>query len=122
LLQLVTNNKIGLIKFGWVVHGFIDGHSRYVTGIGVHDNNRADTVLELFLRTVDETGLPSRLRGDHGGENMAVAKYMEEQRGPGRSSYIWGRYVPAMNLLLIQLLDPIIEVYTTLGWNDAGMI
>ena len=72
---------------------FIDGHSRYVTGLGVHDNNRADTVLELFLGSVDETGLPSRARGDHGGENIAVAKYMEERRGPGRNSYIWGRYV-----------------------------
>ena len=62
-----------------------------MTAIGVHNNNRADTVLKLFLKGVGETGLPSCCRGDHGGENMAVATYMEEQRGSGCNSYIWGR-------------------------------
>jgi hypothetical protein len=74
-----------------VIHLFIDGYSRLITALGVHDNNRADTVLQLFLRGVEENGLPSRCRGDHGGENMAVANYMEENRGPGHNSYIWGR-------------------------------
>lgn len=57
----------------------------------VSNNNRADTVLDLFLQGVGEHGLPSRVRGDHGGENVRVAEYMEHRRGPGRGSYIFGR-------------------------------
>ncbi|TFK82284.1 hypothetical protein K466DRAFT_459051, partial [Polyporus arcularius HHB13444] len=33
----------------FVTHCFVDGHSRFVTGIRVHTNNRAETVLILFL-------------------------------------------------------------------------
>ena len=76
-----------------MIHCFIDGFSRYVTGIRVHTNNRAETVLTLFLETVNLHGIPSRVRGDHGGENIRVAEWMEEHRGPGRGSYIWGRCV-----------------------------
>ncbi|KAF8143096.1 hypothetical protein K438DRAFT_1456329, partial [Mycena galopus ATCC 62051] len=32
-----------------VIHGFIDGYSRLITGLRASDNNTADTVLELFL-------------------------------------------------------------------------
>lgn len=62
-------------------------------GIGVHNNNRSQTVLDLFLRAVEEYGMPSRVRGDHGTENVKVAAYMEESNGHGRGSYIWGRSV-----------------------------
>ena len=82
---------LGLIRYKIVVHGFIDGYSRFVTGIRAHNNNRAQTVLKLFQELVAVHGLPSRGRGDHGGENVLIAAYMEEMRGPGRGSYIWGR-------------------------------
>lgn len=81
----------GLIKYGLVVHMFIDGFSRLVTGIGVHNNNKASTVLSLFLRAAGECGLPVRCRGDHGGENVGVAAHMDQERGLGH--YIWGRFV-----------------------------
>jgi hypothetical protein len=83
----------GLIRYKIVVHGFIDGYSRFVTGIRAHNNNRAKTVLKLFEELVGVHGLPSRCRGDHGRENVMVADYIEEMRGPNRGSYIWGRQV-----------------------------
>nr|VWP01207.1 Myo-inositol-2-dehydrogenase [Ganoderma boninense] len=56
-------------------------------------NNRANTVLDLFTEAVAIHGLPSRVRGDHGTENLGVAKFMEDTRGVERGSYIWGRSV-----------------------------
>jgi hypothetical protein len=82
----------GLIRFKIVTHAFADGKSRFVTGIRASNNNRAETVLELFIEAVDKHGLPSRLRGDHGTENVLVAQFMEDVRGVLRGSYIWGRY------------------------------
>ena len=52
------------------------------------DNNRADTVLELFIKGVQEFGLPSTVRSDHGLENVGVAQYMLENRGLDRGSII----------------------------------
>ncbi|THH13742.1 hypothetical protein EUX98_g9686, partial [Antrodiella citrinella] len=83
----------GLIRYKIVMHTFIDGKSRLVTAFGVHNNNRSETVLHLFEEAIDVYGCPSRCRGDHGTENVGVAQRMEELRGPGRGSYIWGRSV-----------------------------
>jgi transposase InsO family protein len=74
-----------------VIHCFVDGKSRLVTGIRVSSNNRSDTVLDLLHAAVAEYGLPSRIRGDHGTENVLVAAFIEDARGGGRGSYIWGR-------------------------------
>jgi transposase InsO family protein len=80
-----------LIRWKLVTHAFIDGKSRFITGIRVSDNNRSDTVLDLFLEATAQHGFPSRVRGDHGVENVKVAQRMEDVRGAGRGSYIWGR-------------------------------
>ena len=71
---------------------------RLITGAKFNDNNRADTVLELFESTVRLHGLPSRVQGNHGTENVRVAECMLELRGNGRGSYLWGRYVFTMCL------------------------
>lgn len=81
----------GLIRWRFVIHAFIDGFSRFVTGIRASGNNRAATVLELFLDAIKEHGTPSRVHGDHGTENLLVAEWMENNRGLDRGSYIWGR-------------------------------
>ncbi|KAJ3014489.1 hypothetical protein NUW54_g1296 [Trametes sanguinea] len=83
----------GLIRWKIVIHAFIDGFSRFVLGIRAHNNNRAQTVLELFEDIACVHGYPSRVRGDHGTENLLVAARMEEVWGAERGSYIWGRSV-----------------------------
>ena len=89
----LTPISTGLIKYKIVQHCFIDGKSRLVVGIRANDNNRKHTVLRLFLDATDVHGIPSRVRGDHGVENIEVAAWMEVTRGPDRGSYIWGRSV-----------------------------
>ncbi len=81
----------GLIQWKFVIHGFVDGFSRFVVGIRVHTNNEASSVADLFEDIVETFGYPSRVRGDHGLENLFVAAIMEEVRGLGRGSYIWGK-------------------------------
>ena len=81
----------GLIRWGIVIHGFIDGYSRLIVGLRASDNNSSQTVLDLFLEAARTYGVPSRMRGDHGTENLQVAAWMLENCGERRGSYIWGR-------------------------------
>lgn len=91
LLCFMLTELTGLIRWKFVIHAFIDGFSRFLTGVQASSNNRGATVLALFLSIVAIHGWPSRLRGDHGVENILVAEEMVRQKGSGRGSYIWGR-------------------------------
>ena len=93
LWHIDGNHK--LIRWRIVIHGAVDGYSRIPVYLSASDNNRALTVLQLFLRGVQVYGLPSRVRADQGGENTLVSQYMLRHplRGPGRGSFITGRSV-----------------------------
>ena len=53
-------------------------------------NNRKETVEGLFLQAVDKYSWPSRVRTDHGGENVLVWERMIAFRGHDRGSALIG--------------------------------
>ena len=55
-----------------MVHGGIDGFSRFIVYLHCSTNNTSDTVLQLFTKAVHDYGLPDRMRCDKGGENVKV--------------------------------------------------
>ena len=81
-----------LIRWGFVVHGCIDGYSRRIMYLHCSTNNYSETVLDLFTKAIEEDGnlWPSRIRVDRGVENVLVCEAMVEARGENRGSFIPG--------------------------------
>lgn len=75
LWHLDGNHK--LIRWGFVIHGAIDGYSRLVTFLHASLNNLSTTVFDLFTGATKQFGIPSRIRVDCGVENNDVCIFME---------------------------------------------
>ena len=82
-----------LIRWRFVVQGYIDGFSRIPVYLSCNTNIKALTVLSCFRDAVAQWGLPSRIRSNRGGENIDVVQYMIHRRGTGRGSALVGRSV-----------------------------
>ncbi|XP_073729852.1 uncharacterized protein [Misgurnus anguillicaudatus] len=91
LVHIDTNHK--LIRYSVVVFGGVDGYSRKIMYLDAATNNKAATTLDFFLKSVQLHGLPLRVRGDQGVENVDIARYMFSTRGTGRASFISGKSV-----------------------------
>ena len=89
LWHIDGNHK--LVNWRFVVHGFTDGYSREIVYLKCATYNLASTVLQYFIEGTHHVGLPLRVRGDHGVENVEVARFMVESRGNNRGSFIAGR-------------------------------
>ena len=76
-----------------MTHGGIDGFSRLITYLGCATSNDSGMVLRLFVTAATAHGLPSRVRSDHGYENLHVAFLMNIVRGARRGSHITGESV-----------------------------
>ena len=61
-----------LIRYGLITHGCIDGNTRTIIYLGFKDSNKSSVVLELFKDGVKEFQLPSRVRGDKGGNMQHI--------------------------------------------------
>ncbi|KAJ9122469.1 hypothetical protein QFC22_001895 [Naganishia vaughanmartiniae] len=74
-----------LIRWKMVIQGGIDGKSHLMTFMDVSDNNRAETVRAIFLKSTEVWGWPEGVRADHRGENLGVGR----RNGSGQRSVPW---------------------------------
>ena len=75
------------------MHGVIDGYSRLVVFLRCSSNNRAATVVNLFLSATTEFYWLLRARKEKGEKNSEVARLMAEKRREGRGSILQGSSV-----------------------------
>ncbi|XP_067249285.1 uncharacterized protein [Chanodichthys erythropterus] len=66
---------------------------RMVMYLNAANNNHASTAYHFFSEATQTFGLPSRVRGDQGVENVQIARFMFSSRGTDRGSFISGKSV-----------------------------
>ena len=75
------------------MHGVIEGYSRLVVFLRCSSNNRAATVVNLFLSATTKFYWLLRAKTEKGEENSEVARPMAEKRREGRGSILQGSSV-----------------------------
>lgn len=79
LWHLDGNHK--LIRWGFVIHAAIDGFTRCCIYLKCNDNNKSETVLQLFQNAINEANVfPNKIRTDYGTENVLVWETMANMR------------------------------------------
>ena len=66
-----------LIAWHFVIYGCIDGFSRAVLHLACRTNNKTKTILRLLEKCVEDFGLLSRVREDHGVKNLEALLRVE---------------------------------------------
>lgn len=82
-----------LVQWNFYIHGCTDGYSRKIIYLQLATTKKAATVLKIFEKGVKENGLPIRVRGDRGTENVRVKDYMHSMRPDFQNPFIVGRSV-----------------------------
>lgn len=65
-----------MIRWRLVVHGGVDGFSRCVVYLKCANNNSASIAMDAFSEGLVSYGTPTKVRSDHGGENISIWKHM----------------------------------------------
>ncbi|XP_076091352.1 uncharacterized protein LOC143063230 [Mytilus galloprovincialis] len=86
--HLDTHHSLG--RWGIVVHGGIDGHSRLMPFLRASTFNTAKAAACFFVQGVNQFGLPSRVRAHHGTEYVDIGRFMIAVNGEERGSFITG--------------------------------
>lgn len=73
--SLISLPVIVTCRWRLVIHGGIDGFSRFIVYLHCSSNNKSETVLHFFDDAMREFGLPKRIRCDKGGENVKVNNF-----------------------------------------------
>ena len=90
LRKFISYSNHKLIRWRFVIHGAIDGFSRVVVFLCCCTNSKAETVLQLFRGAVRTFSFPTRMRCDHGTENIKVACFMFNAHGVEGSRVLTG--------------------------------
>ena len=126
-----------LIRWRFLFHGCIDGFLRTIVFLHCSDNNRAQTVLNLFLESIHTYRIPARIRSDHGMENIEVARWMLQRHGVETKPFLTGLSVHNQRIERLwrdlvtyvvsyfrgifffmeenEILDPLNEMYSTVS-------
>lgn len=110
------------IEYKLVISGGVDGDSRTIVYLKLANNNRAQTHLDAFIQGChnhDEL-LPLSVRGDYGGENVKIARFMCDHRGYNRGAFKGGsskhntRIERLWRDMRQQVMDPYLDLWKSL--------
>ena len=77
-----------VMRWRFVVSVCFNGYSRIFIWLKRSDNNRSQKTYDCFLNAINELQCPSQARGDKGGGNVLVTKYILILRGTDMRGFI----------------------------------